>query len=247
MKVSEIMLERFVLDELPAEVADRIDEAMKHDALLRERAMALATLQSASDSRWIAESIRQRLHQQQRPSRSILRWATPAAVALILAAIVARPGDRPSTGAAMGERIKGPDAALSIYRQTPNGSEQLDEGTVAHQGDVIRIGYRVSDTAFGMIASVDGRGVVTLHHPAATPRATRLRGGEVVLLDQAYELDDAPKWERFYIITGTTEFDVAPIVDAIARSAATPAGGAPLPLSSTLNQATFQLQKESRP
>ena len=141
-------------------------------------------------------------------------------------------------------------AAAALVPEVPFrivGSEQLDEGAVAHQGDVIRIGYRVSDTAFGVIASVDGRGVVTLHHPAATPRATRLRGGEVVLLDQAYELDDAPKWERFYIVTGTTEFEVAPIVDAIARLAASSNGAAPLPLSSTLNQATFQLQKESRP
>ncbi len=247
MKVSEIMLERFVLNELPADVALRIDEAMKHDRSLRERAGALAELQSASNSRWIAESIRPRLHQQQRPSRSILWWTMPAAAALILAAIVARPGDSPSTGIQMDERIKGPDAALSIYRQTPHGSEQLDEGAVAHQGDVIRIGYRVSDTAFGMIASVDGRGVVTLHYPAGTPRATPLRGGEVVLLDQAYELDDAPKWERFYIITGATEFDVAPIVDAIARLATSSNGAVPLPLSSTLNQATFQLQKETRP
>ena len=247
MKVSEIMLERFVLNELPADVALRIDEAMKHDPSLRERASALAEVHSAGTSRWIAESIRPRLHQEQRPSRSNIWWAMPAAAALILAAIVARPGDSLSTLVSMDERIKGPDAALSIYRQTPDGSEQLDEGAVTHQGDVIRIGYRVSDTAFGMIASVDGRGVVTLHHPVATPRATRLRGGELVLLDQAYELDDAPKWERFYIITGTTEFDVAPIVDTIARLAASSNGAAPLPLSSTLNQATFQLQKESRP
>lgn len=247
MKVSEIMLERFVLNELPADVALRIEDALKHDASLRERAMALAELQSASNSRWIADSIRQRLQQQPRPSRSILWWTMPAVAALILAAIVARPGDSPSTGLHMDDRIKGPDAALSIYRQTPNGSEQLNEGAVAHQGDVIRIGYRVSDTAFGLIASVDGRGVVTLHHPAATARATRLRGGEVVLLDQAYELDDAPKWERFYIVTGTTEFDIAPIVDAIARLAAASDDATPLPLSSTLNQATFQLQKESRP
>ena len=247
MKVPEIMLERFVLNELPADVALRIDEAMKHDRALRERAKALAELQSASNSRWIAESIRQRLHQEPSSSGSILWWAMPAVATVILAAIVTRPGDSQSAGIPMEERIKGPEAALSIYRKTPSGSEQLDEGAVAHQGDVIRIGYRLSDTAFGMIASVDGRGVVTLHHPAATPRAARLRGGEVVLLDQAYELDDAPKWERFYIITGTTEFEVAPVVEAISRLAAASNGAAPLPLSSTLNQATFQLQKETRP
>lgn len=244
MKVSEFMLERFVLNELPGEAAARIRAAIEHDAALRERVGVLAERRGA-DTRWLANRVRERVPEKPRRSRAILTWAVPIAAALLLAAIVARPDDPPAPASHTAERIKGPDASLAIYRQTPNGSEQLDEGAVARQGDVIRIGYKVSDAAFGMIASVDGRGVVTLHHPDAQ-RSTRLRGGEVVLLDQAYELDDAPNWERFYIITGTTEFDVAPIVDAIARLAAAN-GAAPLPLPSTLNQATFQLQKESRP
>ena len=246
MKVSEIMLERFVLNELPADMALRIDEAMEHDPSLRERVSALADRQPAGHSRWIADNIQERLHRPQGPWRSTLWWTMPAVAALVVAVIIARPGDGPSAGP-MDERSKGSGATLSIYRQTPNGSEELNDGAVARPGDVIRIGYRVKETAFGMIASADGRGVVTLHHPTATPRATRLRGGEVVLLDQAYELDDAPKWERFYIITGTTEFDVAPIVDVIARLAVSSNSAAPLPLSSTLNQATFQLQKETKP
>ena len=47
-----------------------------------------------------------------------------------------------------------------------------------------------------------------------------------MLLDQAYELDDAPRWERFYFVTGDTPFAVAPIVDAARRAAANQAPAA---------------------
>jgi hypothetical protein len=70
-----------------------------------------------------------------------------------------------------------------------------------------------------------------------------------VLLAQAYELDDAPLWERFYFIAGDTPFDVAPVMQA-ARDAAAKASGSPpagLALPRGLEQTSFTLQKESRP
>ena len=46
-----------------------------------------------------------------------------------------------------------------------------------------------------------------------------------MLLDHAYELDDAPRWERFYFITGDTPFSVG------ARSSTPRAGPPPTPAS----------------
>ncbi|MDE2832664.1 MAG: hypothetical protein OXN20_21310, partial [Gemmatimonadota bacterium] len=64
----------------------------------------------------------------------------------------------------------------------------------------------------GVIVSVDGRGTVTRHLPASGTSAVRLIQGDPVPLDYSYELDDAPKWERFYFLTADASFDVRDVV-----------------------------------
>src|SRR5262249_17390764 len=136
------------------------------------------------------------------------------------------------------DRIKGQKPALALYRRTAAGSEALANGSLAHQGDVVRVGYRAAGHAYGVIFSIDGRGTVTMHLPPSGDRAPPLEPKTRVLLDAAYELDDAPLWERFYFVAGDTPFVVAPVVDAIRRSGPLPRG---------LEQSTFSLQKEVRP
>jgi hypothetical protein len=86
---------------------------------------------------------------------------------------------------------------------------------------------------------------VTLHLPPSGDRAARL-SLEATLLDQAYELDDAPGWERFYFVTGETPFPVAPVMDAARKASAGGARRAPalLPVAPELSQSTFSIQKE---
>jgi hypothetical protein len=100
--------------------------------------------------------------------------------------------------------------------------------------------------------SIDGRGAVTMHLPPAGTHAAALKNEPTVLLDQAYELDDAPRWERFYFVTGDAAFDAAPVLQA-ARDAANGHSQQPPPdlalpptVAQSLEQAGFTLQKESR-
>ncbi len=239
MTYSEIELERYALNELPLERAARIREALATDAALRDRVAALSA--GESDVRgWLGAGTRARLDAQPPAAAPRLLWAMAAAAVILLAAVVARPLTWPAEPAAA-DRVKGSAASLIIYRQTPGGSEQLEAGSVAHAGDVIRIGYRVSDTAYGTILSVDARGVVTVHLPANAGTAPALASGERTLLGDAYELDDAPQWERFFIVTGTTPFLIDPVV-AAARG-----GAARLDLPPELTQSTFLLRKDPRP
>ena len=147
-----------------------------------------------------------------------------------------------------GDRIKGLLPGLAVYRKTAEGSETLADGAVAHTGDLIRIGYHAAGRPYGVILSIDGRGGVTLHLPPDGDRAATLDREATVLLDQAYELDDAPRWERFYFVTGDAPFATALVLDA-ARRAASPHGQPPreLALPRGLEQSTFSLQKEERP
>jgi hypothetical protein len=255
--VPDLVLERYRLGELPPADAARVERLLSADAALRQRLEALERsdeeIARQYPARWLAGQIRAR-----RPSRERgrSRWPLPlgiaaAAIVLVFAMPRAWPGQprNGDTSATAGDRIKGLEPALTVYRRTASGSETLADGSIARTGDLLRVGYIAAGRGYGVILSIDGRGVVTRHLPAEGDRAAALGRGGATLLDRAYELDDAPGWERFYFITGDTPFAVAPIVDAAKTAAAAGAGRIPssLPLARELSQSVFSLQKEVKP
>ena len=253
-EVPDLILEQYRLGELPRADADRVSRLLSVDQTLRDRHDALAHSDEAFardyPAAWLAPRIRARLAAP--PSRGI-RWSIPlglAAAAILVLLVMPRAWtDLPRTAVApqaAEDRIKGLRPALTIYRRTASGSETLADGSVARAGDLLRVAYIGAGRTHGVILSIDGRGIVTLHLPPSGDRAAPLQSGRVTLLDQAYELDDAPGWERFYFVTGDTPFPVAPIVEAARKAAADGARLAPaiLPIGRELTQSTFSLQKE---
>lgn len=255
--IHDLTLERYRLNELPVEEAGRLNQRLATDAELNRRLAALdasdAVIRAELPPAVLARDIASRLAGQAQPSPAghWLKWAVPAGGALLLAVLVVRPltltpSATPVVATDDGERVKGADAALAIYRRTEAGSELLADGDRGHSGDLLRIGYKVADAAFGIIVSVDGRGLVTMHLPADGGRAVPLDRGDTVLLDRAYELDDAPKWERFYLVTGRTAFEVEPVLTAIRNTS--PSSDSPtLSLGPDLGAVTFVIQKDTRP
>jgi hypothetical protein len=66
--------------------------------------------------------------------------------------------------------------------------------------------------------SIDGRGVLTRHHPAAG-RDARLKpqaSGEAYF-GAAYELDDAPEFERFWLVLSPCPLSEEPVLAAARR------------------------------
>ena len=98
-----------------------------------------------------------------------------------------------------------------------------------------------------MIVSVDGRGGVTLHWPPAPGAPTDLPKGENPL-PSAYTLDDAPTFERFFLVTtGKAPTDVDTVVhaaEALAASGEADDGDLAVPRSYT--QSSFVVRKEAR-
>jgi hypothetical protein len=255
--VADITLERYRLNELPADVTARLERRLRDDDRLRRRLDALSVsdqqIQSSEGLELVAVRVRQRLATRdtnaERPAWwAVSRWAVPAAVAAGIALVLVLPHWR-SMPIEDDERIKGLQASLVLFRQVGAGSETLADGAVAHRGDVIRVGYRARGRAYGVIMSIDGRGHVTVHLPSAGDRAVPLARDTTVLLDQAYELDDAPRWERFYFVTANEPFMVAPLVRSAHRAVALARGDTPadLTLSPGLEQSVVSLQKESKP
>lgn len=99
-------------------------------------------------------------------------------------------------------RIKGGvEAHLVVDRKTAAGHERLTEGELVREGDLLQLSYVPAGYADGVILSIDGAGVVTLHHPNSREGSTRLEDGAEIPLRHSYELDDAPGFERFVFVT----------------------------------------------
>jgi hypothetical protein len=252
--VPDLILEQYRLGELSREDAARVTALLSADDELRARHERLDRSDQAIAQQyppgWLAQRVRARIAG---ASDRRVGWRLPLAIAasaavLIFAAPYLRRGPAVLAPGVTDDRIKGLAPGLTIYRRTASGTETLADGGVARQGDLLRVAYTGAGRSFGIILSIDGRGVVTRHFPADGDRAVALARGSVILLDQAYELDDAPGWERFYFVTGDTAFALAPIVDAAHKIATGGAGAAatPLPIPRGLSQSTFSLQKEVR-
>ncbi|MBN1838324.1 MAG: hypothetical protein JW820_20865, partial [Spirochaetales bacterium] len=108
-----------------------------------------------------------------------------------------------------------------------------------------QLGYVAAARAYGVILSIDGRGVVTLHFPVGSTGAGELEREGESLLPFAYELDDAPGFERFFFVTGPEPFAVDSVLEAAERLAADPeqARQAPLILPGELEQVSMMLKK----
>ena len=173
-----------------------------------------------------------------------LAWAIPvAAMALVLLAlpIFLRPSDE--------TRLKGAVPHLLVFRKTATGAEELAPGAAAKKGDVLQLSYVAGEAKYGVIFSVDGRGTITWHVPPAyaggTLGAPALDPKGPALLPKAYELDDAPGFERFFLVYSTRPFQVAD-VERLARALA--AGGSgdrtDLKLGRGLGQSSLLVKKQ---
>lgn len=232
--VPDWKLERFLLNELGEPEMEEIRRALAMDERLRARMDALA--ESNSDilrqypRDWMGRQIRERLGQElvagrvgRRKSR---RWFTagklvPAGLlAAIAVAVFLLPNRTPPTNpkAPDGVRLKGATTQLLLYRKTASGSEELKDGDLAAAHDLVLIQYQTTDRGYGVILSVDGRGVVTRHLPQHGNQAVRIDPGRVQSLDYAYELDEAPYWERFYLVACDSAFSTEWVIRALEES-----------------------------
>jgi hypothetical protein len=231
----------------------------------------LEALQASDDAileahppRQAAAEIRRRLHRRRaeddqaaRLNTRQRRWLAglvPAVIAAVMLFLVLP--QEPSDYAGLdpdGEIIqttrKGPEQPpeLQVWRETGSDEEQLGQGAQARQADLIQLAYVTDSHQHGVILSLDGRGAVTLHHPAEPGGSTQLSLDGRTPLGFSYELDDAPRFERFFLVSSDKPIDVRTVLDAADRLANSDAAdSAELPLPQHLSQTDVRLVKVDR-
>jgi hypothetical protein len=210
--------------------AARLAELAADDARTRERLSAAAVAREVQRRRAPAP-----------PRRLAVAFAAavPALGALLLW-VLARPVTPPDDE---GTRIKGLQPQLLVHRKTPDGADPLTDGAQVHPGDVLQLSYVAAGRAYGAVVSIDAAGVVTLHLPEHEGPALRLTGSGAHVLPHAYALDDAPGWERFFLVTSDQPFDASRVLDAARALGA--ARKQPLGLPAFLSQTSFTVEKRA--
>ena len=103
---------------------------------------------------------------------------------------------------------------LRVYRQIGHNAELIDKDSTVKNHDILQIAYCASGETYGVIFSIDGRGVVTLHFPERSDGEALLNQAGEIPIPHAYEIDDAPDFERFFLVSSRTDINVAEVLAA---------------------------------
>lgn len=228
MTIPDWKVERYLLGELPAK------EMLALKKLEKEKGIFFLQLEKLKESnkellrKFNAREVANKMHANARNFTMLKKnkWAFPiSAVAALLIStglffteyqiidsnsntnIIAINED--------GIRAKGLKNELEIWRKTTDSNEKLLDNSKAKEGDLLQIRYIVEKKCYGTILSMDGNGVLTVHFSGKNGKAAELDAGKIVSLANAYELDNAPEFEKFYFITSNNEFSLAPVAESI--------------------------------
>jgi hypothetical protein len=263
-RLPDWLVERAALDEVAPASRARIERADPRELAERmaelrdDNAAELARHPAGPAVAQIEERIAAERRAVRRRRRRRLGWlgiaasAAAAVVALRLVAVRGGPAGGPGDDESLrgdtkgeGTRVKGSPRLLA-FRQVGQQVERLPQDALVHAGDVIQLRYNAAGHGFGVIASVDGAGVVTLHFPLseqAPPQATAV-STETATLPDAYALDDAPGFERFFFVTANDPVDVRQTLAAVRELAhRDDCATAKLELPAGLHQWSLRLRK----
>lgn len=221
-QISDFKLERYLLGELPEVEMAALRKREAEDELFAAR----VKMMREEGERFLAENpfsaLEDKLENDQRSVERSL-WLRVAAVLVVAFGIFSvvvlnRQTDIVNdTSAASGmdvamadvdngTRIKGMTAGLEVWKKMGDSAVQMVNLGEAREGDEIQLRYRVPQKCFGMLFSMDGNGTVTMHMGEGN-RAVELEPGKMTTLPFAYKLDNAPKFEKFFLLTSGEVFE----------------------------------------
>lgn len=229
----DILIEQAILGELDPKVQTEIEALPGFAELKASRLADNETILAAYNPEKTLEAIRVRALNQPPADRAdgpkivkvpawgrkVILGAVPVAAVLMVILFVAR-GNPEIVGWDEGADITRPKGItnaspapgqnqgpkLEIWRKHDTRAEVLQPGAVVQVRDKLQIAYQAGSSRYGMILSIDGAGKMSLHYPDALASSPDLNPSGTVVLPYAYELDAAPRFERFFFITSKNAF-----------------------------------------
>ena len=232
--IADWMLERYRLGELSAVDAARGAAELSADVALQARLKQLAEDDVATLAAYPPARVAARVERAALPEKKSFGWlpAFALAAAVTVGIVALRATTEPDI------RFKGDGPSLRLFRLAGKEPERLVDGAHVKPHDVVQVAFELSGAAHFVIVSVDGAGHATLHWPLD---GTTLAAPGFKALPQAFELDEAPGFERFFLVTSDVPLsapDVLKAAQGVSRSG-------PLELPKTAAQRSLLLDKVS--
>ena len=224
-KISDFKLERYLLGELPEKEMRDLQERELSDEIFAARVREMRE----QGKRFVAENPFEALEAKmdaadEAADGNVISglWLKVAAALVIALGVFSMvvlnrnvetySGESATMEVAManvddGTRIKGMSASLEVWKKTGDSAVQMVNLGDASEGDEIQLRYRVPQKCFGMLFSMDGNGTVTMHMGDGN-NAIELEPGKMTTLPFAYKLDNAPKFEKFFLLTSQNSFAI---------------------------------------
>jgi hypothetical protein len=240
--ISDFTLERYRLGELPEAERALIAHLSSSDPTVAQRLQQLeqddaSTLQSHPATR-VGASILRRFEATVSPLRRFGSYRAPmllagaAAVLLVSGSFYLRQSQPDDT-----IRLKGNGPSLRLFRLGINGPERLSDGAAVQAHQMVQVAFDTAGATHLVVVSLDGSGKVTLHWPldgnTAVPHGLKA-------VPTSFELDAAPEFERFFLVTANEPLVPSRIIAAAQYADA----AAPLDLPMSQTQRSLLLRKE---
>ncbi|MEL6181917.1 MAG: ActD-like protein [Myxococcota bacterium] len=238
--ISDLQLELLALGALPDHEAEALRALLSEDPDAQARFEGIAPSNQALLREFPPDDVaaeierRIRLHDLAAPNpwgwlavwlHNPGTWALVAVAACLLTVwlvpALMNSSDPTSGQPSVGERIKGAPA-LVVHRVLEGGvTQRLTTADAARPGDTVQLSVSGAQNRYAVIVSIDGRGQVTRHFPLKGNSGAIISTAKAIpfTLPHAYELDDAPDFERFILLTHTAPFDVAQVMSSAQKVA----------------------------
>ena len=189
-------LERYLLDELPSHRRKEISRLLEDNPELQSELERLKKSNTNFFKEFPPETVipniqrryeaEKTLHKQKERSVLFKRflYASPvlaSALVILFIVILNPPGDRAEDTRIKGMLVADPTKPhILIHRKMETDTELLHSGDRAEEGDLLQLAYSPAGRAYGVIFSIDGKGLVTLHFPEKQTNSTLLQPREAV-------------------------------------------------------------------
>lgn len=251
-RLSPLAKERWLLEESSAGERARVTELLgerEREALRDEDRALRAHLAKQLPPEPFARRVKAAaaLALPRKTMRAPLAFAALGACVCLTLLFAVRPRDDVALSEVADSRAKGLLPELHMYRKRGDDAERLSMSSTLRAHDVVQLGYVAAGFQHGVLLSIDGAGNVTLHFPSEPSASTKLEPGQGEhMLESAYELDDAPAFERFFFVASPQPLSVPALLTAARSMAGDPqrAQREMLEVAGQARQSSMLLRKE---
>lgn len=225
--IPDLYLEQFVFNELSQSKRDEIAELLKDDKTLAKRIENIRVSNTKfNEKNTLSLSIsrieikEQESKIKQTPQLAQWQYASISSVFLIILLFTIPQENDISIkhiNNTINEsndtiRLKGITPELHIFRKTIDNIELISSQQDVKENDILQIRYQGAGYQYGIIFSIDGAGELTLHYPNSASDNTDIEPQGDIALPFAYQLNNAPEFERFFLVTSNKKLNIQDII-----------------------------------